>query len=229
MGRSGRLSAEERRESILMAARSVFAENGFRGTTTRALAESAGVSEALLFQHFPNKEALYSAMHSTFLRDQDSPAPGQMSAMRPSTETLVHIVNEFYRVLIEEGEPAKKREQAILARLIFRSLMEDGEFARLFLRRVALGLISRIEQCIPAALAAGDLDTVPVHQAILSWFTHHLAVTLMLHQLQSPPVIDYGVTNPELIEEAVRFALRGIGLKEAAIRRYYRLKASNKA
>jgi hypothetical protein len=51
----------------------------------------------------------------------------------------------------------------------------------------------------------------------------------MLHQLQSPPVIDYRVTNPELIEEAVRFALRGLGLKEAAIRRYYRLEASNKA
>ncbi len=67
MGRSGRLSAEERRESILTAARKVFAEGGFRGTTNRGLAEAAGVSEALLFQHFPDKEALYTAMHSTFL------------------------------------------------------------------------------------------------------------------------------------------------------------------
>src|SRR5262249_44068259 len=62
MGRRRRLRGEERRESILRAARRVFAERGFSGTTTRALAEAAGVSEALLFQHFPSKEALYAAM-----------------------------------------------------------------------------------------------------------------------------------------------------------------------
>src|SRR5258708_30190837 len=57
-----RLSAEERREAITDAARAIFAEKGFHGTTTRELAQAASVSEALLFQHFPNKEAIYEAM-----------------------------------------------------------------------------------------------------------------------------------------------------------------------
>ncbi len=51
MAKMRRLSSEERRGSILQAARSIFAENGFRGTTTRALAEAAGVSEIKWARH----------------------------------------------------------------------------------------------------------------------------------------------------------------------------------
>jgi len=53
-----KLSSEERRADIVKAVRRVFAEKGFDGTTTRELAYAAGVSEALLFKHFPHKEAL---------------------------------------------------------------------------------------------------------------------------------------------------------------------------
>ena len=44
-----KLSGEERRAAIIKAVRRLFAEKGFHGTTTRELAEAAGVSEALLF------------------------------------------------------------------------------------------------------------------------------------------------------------------------------------
>jgi AcrR family transcriptional regulator len=37
----------------------LFARQGFQGTTTREIAEQAGVNEALLFRHFPSKETLY--------------------------------------------------------------------------------------------------------------------------------------------------------------------------
>jgi len=62
MKAAAKLSSEERRSAIIHAVRRVFAEKGFHGTTTRELALAAGVSEALLFKHFPNKEALFSAM-----------------------------------------------------------------------------------------------------------------------------------------------------------------------
>jgi len=45
-----------------MAAIEVFSRKGFRGTTTRDLAYQAGVNEAIIFRHFDNKEALYSAI-----------------------------------------------------------------------------------------------------------------------------------------------------------------------
>ncbi len=62
MSTGTKLSSEERREVIIAAARRVFADKGFHGTTTRDLANAAGVSEALLYKHFPNKEALFETM-----------------------------------------------------------------------------------------------------------------------------------------------------------------------
>jgi AcrR family transcriptional regulator len=217
-----RITGEERRDSILKAALGVFAENGFRGTTTRALAEAAGVSEALLFQHFPNKEALYEAVQSAFFREQESETRSDWLALEPSSAALVWIVHGFYINLIDPVGKEVKLDRAILARLMFRSLVEDGEFARLFIRRIPAQLVKKIEDCIQAAAAANDLDTSPRHLNLAGWFTHHLAITLMLHQLTKVSVVDYGVPRARLVEEAVRFALRGIGLKEEAIRRHYR-------
>lgn len=56
-----RLSAVERREQIVAAARSVFEQSGFDGARTRDLAAAAGVNEALLYRHFGSKEELFEA------------------------------------------------------------------------------------------------------------------------------------------------------------------------
>ena len=57
-----RLSAPVRREQIVATALDLFARRGFEGTTTRAVADAAGISEALLFRFFPAKESLYDAI-----------------------------------------------------------------------------------------------------------------------------------------------------------------------
>ena len=54
-----RLDSDDRRRAIVDAAVPLFARKGFAGTTTRELAAAAGVSEALLFRHFPSKQSLY--------------------------------------------------------------------------------------------------------------------------------------------------------------------------
>jgi AcrR family transcriptional regulator len=56
---STRLCATDRRHQIMEAATGLFARQGFQGTTTREIAEQAGVNEALLFRHFSSKEGLY--------------------------------------------------------------------------------------------------------------------------------------------------------------------------
>lgn len=48
----------ETRERILKAALRLFAKRGFEATTTRDLAEAAGVAEGSLFRHFPTKKAI---------------------------------------------------------------------------------------------------------------------------------------------------------------------------
>jgi AcrR family transcriptional regulator len=53
---------EETRARILAATREIYERNGTRGTTTREVAERAGVNEATLFRHFGSKAALIGAM-----------------------------------------------------------------------------------------------------------------------------------------------------------------------
>jgi len=57
-----RLSSQQRRGAILAASIRLFAERGFRGVTTRELAAAVGVSEPVLYQHFPSKKELYRAI-----------------------------------------------------------------------------------------------------------------------------------------------------------------------
>ena len=50
------------REKILDTAIQLFAEKGFNGTTTKEIAEAAGVNESLIFRHFSTKRELYGAI-----------------------------------------------------------------------------------------------------------------------------------------------------------------------
>ena len=47
-----------KKENILTAALDLFAKQGVAASSTRAIAQEAGVSEGLIFRHFANKEAL---------------------------------------------------------------------------------------------------------------------------------------------------------------------------
>ena len=58
----GRMAADERRRQIVEVAVRLFSEHGFRGTTTKEIAQAAGVSEAIIFRHFATKEELYTAI-----------------------------------------------------------------------------------------------------------------------------------------------------------------------
>lgn len=57
-----RVSAGDRRQQILNAATELFARQGFQGTTTRQIAERAGINEAIIFRHFATKDDLYWAI-----------------------------------------------------------------------------------------------------------------------------------------------------------------------
>jgi AcrR family transcriptional regulator len=56
-----RLRAEDRREVIIDAAREEFTRTGYAGTKVRAIADRAGVNDAMLYRHFESKEELFEA------------------------------------------------------------------------------------------------------------------------------------------------------------------------
>jgi AcrR family transcriptional regulator len=57
-----RLRAAERRAQLLDVARRLFARDGYRGASMESIAEAAGVTKPVLYQHFSSKRALYSAL-----------------------------------------------------------------------------------------------------------------------------------------------------------------------
>ena len=57
-----RLPAAERREQLLAVALETFAANGFHETSMNEVAEAAGVTNPVLYQHFTSKKALYNEL-----------------------------------------------------------------------------------------------------------------------------------------------------------------------
>jgi AcrR family transcriptional regulator len=120
-----RITGEQRREQIIDAAIELFSETGFAGTTTRRLAEAAGISEAALYLHFETKEALYQAIirrkaheHEEFaerLRAAASHGPERMFREVASSMLEIHTRDKaFLRLLLFSG-----LEQHALFRMFF--------------------------------------------------------------------------------------------------------------
>jgi AcrR family transcriptional regulator len=63
------MSAEDRREQVIKAAVSVFAQAGYEGATTSAIAKRVGVSQPYLFRLFPTKKDLFLAASERNMND----------------------------------------------------------------------------------------------------------------------------------------------------------------
>jgi AcrR family transcriptional regulator len=62
-GMAVRQTSEERRDQVIEAAVKEFAANGFHATSTGAIAKRAGISQPYIYALFPNKHALFLAVH----------------------------------------------------------------------------------------------------------------------------------------------------------------------
>src|SRR6478609_3336676 len=78
-----RMSASDRRTQLIETALNVFSQKGFNGTTTKEIAAAAGVTEAIIFRHFPSKQALYQAV-----LESESACPGFQGWMAAVQECM---------------------------------------------------------------------------------------------------------------------------------------------
>lgn len=67
-----RLSAEERRASIIKVSKRLFAQNGFHGVSIDEIVKEVGVSPAILYRHFESKDELYEAVLQEFSATRES-------------------------------------------------------------------------------------------------------------------------------------------------------------
>ena len=207
----------------MTAALPLFARKGFANTTTRELADAAGVSEALIYKHFPSKESLYAEIQNTGCKDKDSGLE-KLANLDPSTSTLVHIVYYLLRTIVM-GKPGDTISWETKHRMILNSCLEDGEFTRVLYENRFSCCFNKVQACLEAAEKSGDVVRSPIGRENRVRFAHHLAAMIAINHLPKKPVIDYHVTREELLHEVIWFALRGLGLTDNAIARYYNPKA----
>ncbi|MFJ5261504.1 TetR/AcrR family transcriptional regulator [Streptomyces sp. NPDC088387] len=98
-----RMSAEERRESVIRAATTEFARGGYYGTSTEAIAKRVGVSQPYLFRLFPGKKALFMAVVQHCLDDFASTFE-EVSAGLEGDEALRAMANAYTTIVTEQPE-----------------------------------------------------------------------------------------------------------------------------
>lgn len=121
-----RASGQERQASIIAAAASLFAQKGFNGTTTREIAKTAGISEALLFKYFPTKRALYAAILAEKVQLSDLMAAVQDAAEKQDDVRVFTLIAGFR---IHRGA------DPTLLRLLLFSALEGHELSDMFFQK----------------------------------------------------------------------------------------------
>jgi TetR/AcrR family transcriptional regulator len=168
-----RVSSSVRRQQILDVATRLFAESGYRGTTTREISLGVGINEALLFRHFPNKEELYWAVIDAKRRSgrgrellaQQLSAPGDTPAAE--RQKFVSIAENILRRL---------RGDLTLFRLLLFSALENHRLADRFFRRYVSDYYETLADYIRRRMRAGvwrRTDPLLAARAFLGMVFYH--------------------------------------------------------
>jgi AcrR family transcriptional regulator len=133
-----RIPAADRRDQILVVARQLFARQGFRGTTTRQIADQARVNEAILFRHFRSKEALYWAVIDDLSRRRNSSASLQSLIAERIQSTNPNADENFFSAIAEGILERSKREPNLLRLFLFSALERHSLSQRFFRTHVTV-------------------------------------------------------------------------------------------
>jgi AcrR family transcriptional regulator len=99
------MAASDRRLAILEAARAAFADGGFHQTSLDAVAERAGVSKALIYEHFDSKRELYLAMLEMHVEELVERVSAAVTAADQPEERMRSGLEAFF-AFVEERRSA---------------------------------------------------------------------------------------------------------------------------
>lgn len=153
-----RMSADDRREAILAAGRRLFAERGYQGTATSRLAAAAGCSEAILYRHFPSKQALFAAVLARAAADLRAPFADALATDDPFG-TVLRVAASLDRDVF--GEVVRLRSLAV-------TLVHEPEI-RAVLEELGAAWREMVAAAAAASQEAGHMrtDVPPEHVGTL--------------------------------------------------------------
>jgi len=164
-----RYKAADRKEQILTIATGLFARQGFRGTTTKQIAEHAGVTEALIFRHFPSKEELYWAVI-----DRKTKVTGPAERMRERIQqggTDLEILAGIAQEILE-----RRAQDQTLSRLLLYSALESHRLSNRFFRTYVVESYEVLAEYVRSRMDAGvfrQLDPLLAARGFLGMVIYH--------------------------------------------------------
>lgn len=222
-----RLSAAERRQMIIQIAGTLFAKKGFHGVTTREIATACGVSEPVLYQHFNTKEEIYNGLNS-LCKDSTTLTKRLLRQRSAQTETLcffVYLTVSMIALGKTPGDSTASEDTKNIVRLTGYSFLEDGHFLKSVLKSCIGSLFEDWQNLYRAALKSGDLNVRSADDKAL-WAAYELMVGSALFHLTGPRVLpDLHGDEDEYLQQVSLFVLRGLGLKESALKTHFKPKA----
>jgi len=202
------MRADARREQLIGVAVNLFSRKGFSGTTTKEIAAAAGVTEALIFRHFPTKDALYDAILRW--RVEQSAAVDWIELLQPladarDDEGIIRAV--ISNILRFHGENVD------FLRLMFFAVLENHELAQSFRDRRIRPVYDFLRDYIALRQEEGafrDLDPGTTVRAIFGAPFYHSIVNNLFHctMLQ--------IDENNAVDTFVRLTLDGIRMPETS-------------
>ena len=180
----------DRRQQILNAALTLFAERGFHRTTTRDVARAAGVAEGTIYNHFENKAALLLGLLD----------PLNESDRRESDLARLQTIDvrQSFRLYFAHRWAVFDDENLKIMRVVLSEALVDPAVRALYLERIIAPTFALAEPYFARRAAAGDLNMADVPltlRAIASTFLG--LVTLRL--LGDQPLQDGWEAVPDLL------------------------------
>lgn len=151
-----RMAADARRAQILEAAARVFARYGFRGSTTRAIAQAAGVAEGTLFRYFPTKRHLLLALFETL-------------TIRPIQQQLQKLEStepqKWLETFLAERLTAM-RAQLPLMQALYQEIRTDEAVRQAFITQVVQPFLEQVRNMLALELRRRNRT---LHPGLVLW------------------------------------------------------------
>lgn len=195
-----RLPAPRRRHQLLDVARELFASGGFHATSMDEVAEAAGVTKPVLYQHFPSKRALYTELLEDVGQRLLEKLAEAAATVGGGRQLVQNLLDSYFRFVTDN---------ASAFRLLFgASVRNDAEFAM-----VAERVLEQLADAVARMMA---LDVPLEHRRVLSHAVVGMAEGVSRRALFDPEA----EADPEMLThwtaELVWYGLRGIRTGEDA-------------
>ena len=93
------MRAEKTRNNILKAARKLFSEHGFAGTSVDSIADAAGANKQRIYAYFGSKKKLFEEVLLEVFAENASAFAEFAAGVKPETGNITYLLSQYYQAL----------------------------------------------------------------------------------------------------------------------------------